>query len=562
MIDCMLIIVAALIICISSTRVTAFISCNSRSRQRQQTQQWTHATNSERELQFNLMNLIQVDDDSSKQNMKLQSLASLLEAAKSTIKYDKLKAAIIEDFHISEKLAPYRRFICTSPNFNNHRGNFRVFTTPYPYDDNNEDSSQQQILPSSIPLNTICSIGENPFKFLLDSIAYQSNASIEKRGGMMYDYSEVVLWCGSYSNDDNRLEYISKVLDDMPLLQLVVGRQQHHGGGEDSNKICIDLETIASLESMGVLREEAEMLERDRTSKCKLKHEDLDVIEAVLCLSSTHRHANVLEEETIIKLIDLAVDSIRRDPLNERNQPQLVLMAESITATRVAAAISTWKQQQIDQNQSTKRIENLLNQALVVVTFCNVCQFFPTGPAYVHVSMLDDPWSSTLGTTANNPTRSDQDAVFFHGLSPFVYNQVEWSDQSIQSISSLKSHNAHNSLACTIQFLALIMRINGIRSFRALYDSANWIDPLIKLDINPSHFAVNYGKKGDLVIPPRIDDELLPAMIQATEAKKLFWTSMEFEAFLPDQYDATSHLEESFGYNAYSELCDSFSCSG
>ena len=98
MIDCMLIIVAALIICISSTRVTAFISCNSRSRQRQQTQQWTHATNSERELQFNLMNLIQVDDDSSKQNMKLQSLASLLEAAKSTIKYDKLKAAIIEVF--------------------------------------------------------------------------------------------------------------------------------------------------------------------------------------------------------------------------------------------------------------------------------------------------------------------------------------------------------------------------------------------------------------------------------------------------------------------------------
>ena len=165
-----------------------------------------------------------------------------------------------------------------------------------------------------------------------------------------------------------------------------------------------------------------------------------------------------------------------------------------------------------------------------------------------------------MGTTAKNCSH-DNDAVFFHGLSPFVYNQDEWTDQSIQSISSLKNHNAHNTLACTIQFLALIMRINGIQSFRALYDAAKWIDPLIKLDISPKHFAVNYGKKGDLVIPPRIDDELLPAMIKATGADEWFWTDVDFEACLQDQYDAASHLEESFGYDSYSELCDSFSCS-
>ena len=91
-----------------------------------------------------------------------------------------------------------------------------------------------------------------------------------------------------------------------------------------------------------------------------------------------------------------------------------------------------------------------------------------------------------------------------------------------------------------MQFLALVMRINGIQSFRALYDSAKWIDPLIKLDINPKHFAVNYCKKGDLVIPPRIDDELLPAMIKATDAEQWFWTDIDFEACLPDQFVATS----------------------
>jgi len=280
---CILVIIVTSLICLlSSTSVVAFISCDSSSRQKQQTQQWTrHDTNQSvdvRELQFNLMKLIQVNDVITKQDMKLKSLASLLDAAISTTNRMKEEAVVVEDnvnnLHLSEKLVPYRRFICTSLNHNDHRGNFRIFDSPY------EESSQQNIL-SSIPLNTICSIGEDkPFKFLLDNII---DASVEKRGGMMYDYSEVVVWCGSYSNSDNRLEYMSKVLDDMPLLQLVVGRQHHE---EDSDKICIDLETITSLESMGVLIEETAMLERDDTVMCKLKHEDLDIIEAVL--PSTH----------------------------------------------------------------------------------------------------------------------------------------------------------------------------------------------------------------------------------------------------------------------------------
>ena len=45
------------------------------------------------------------------------------------------------------------------------------------------------------------------------------------------------------------------------------------------------------------------------------------------------------------------------------------------------------------------------------------------------------------------------------------------------------------------------------------YDAARCVDPTQILDVNPKHFAVNCNH-GDLVIPPHIDDELLPAMIR------------------------------------------------
>ena len=44
------------------------------------------------------------------------------------------------------------------------------------------------------------------------------------RGGMRYDYSKVIHWCGSYINN-NILEYTSKVLDDMPIVHIGTRRQ-------------------------------------------------------------------------------------------------------------------------------------------------------------------------------------------------------------------------------------------------------------------------------------------------------------------------------------------------
>jgi hypothetical protein len=250
-------------------------------------------------------------------------------------------------------------------------------------------------------------------------------------------------------------------------------------------------------------------------------------------------------------MIDAAVNAVRKDPLNESKDPHLVLLAHSISASAVADAISAWKLHHTQQkNISTRRVEDLLHQAVTVVTFGNVGRSFCDGPAYIHVSMFDDPWNAALGSHSNNIRHGGKGAVYFHGFSPYEYDQVRWDaaqpHATTSILSSLKSHNAHNLNACTIQYLCLIMRINGIESFRALYDAANFVDPISVLDISPTHFAVNCNH-GDLIVPPHIDNELLPAMIRATRGDAWIWKvegdrDDDVESLLPDEFETRSHL--------------------
>jgi hypothetical protein len=283
--------------------------------------------------------------------------------------------------------------------------------------------------------------------------------------------------------------------------------------------------------------------------RCKINIDDLNVIEAIVPPDAIQ-----VEQQTLIKLIDAAVESVRRDPLNEDNEPHLVLLAHSISSSVVASAISLWKEQQITEHQqSVQRVEDLLNQALTVVTFGNICRSFCDGPAYIHISMYDDPWSTCLGAQIGNGS-GGQNAVYFKAWSPY---------EDVSNICSLKSHNAHNLNACMIQYLCLIMRINGIRSFRALYDAARFVDPTAILDINPKHFAVSPCNHGELVIPSRIDDELLPSMIVATGGYEWLWCDDDddesetgLDEVLPDEIEAISYLEESFGYSVFDEIQD------
>jgi len=514
--------------------------------------------------------LIREEEDAERQALKAESLAATLRAgslANGGRAEESAGTAVLP-----EHLAPLRMFLCASSRVEDHKGCFRIFTeTPSP----SPSAASAPSAPVSMPSNVLFS-QERPFLYLRDSLSYRSEATRQKRGGSMYDSSEAVVWCSS-TLDDNKhsqeeLQFASKVLDDMPFAQLHLGSGWGYrkSGEDDCNHLVaeFDLRTLQVLKSMGVLLgNEGDVTNGDRcdshTVCCKVKPDDLAVIETILdCNKQEHTREPLRDghhqQSTLFKMIDEAVEVVRKDPLNQRNDPHLVLLAHSVSASAVAAAISAWKRHQTQQKQlSTARVEDLLHQAVTVVTFGNVCRSFCDGPAYIHVSMYDDPWNVALGSHGNNDRRGGKGAVYFQASSPYERDQVRWEEAQPKArtaiSSSLKSHNAHNLNACAIQYLSLLMRINGIESFRALYDAANFVDPTFVLDISPSHFAVNPCNHGDLIVPPYIDHELLPAMIRATGGDGWIWRRTSnvdgedgeddgIESLLPDEIEASSQL--------------------
>mmetsp|Transcript_14690 Transcript_14690/g.20824 ORF Transcript_14690/g.20824 Transcript_14690/m.20824 type:complete len:579 (-) Transcript_14690:56-1792(-) len=491
-----------------------------------------------RSLQFHMMNLLKVDEDAKRQSEKLNALSSIIQSCNSALEdmdeAESVRSMDSEPINLPEDLSAIRCFINTSSRSKDHRNCFRIF--------NGDDKV-------SLTPNVLLSMN-SPFTFLRDSLSYQSDDSEKKRGGMMYDGSEALVWCSLPSDQD--FKFCSSVMDDMPFSQLCLGADHD----DDYLDVELDVVSINKLAQQNVLCNEQVSNEDGRTRRqCKIKTEDLNVIQTIVSGEALED-----EKQTLIKLIDAAVELVRADPLNESNEPHLVLLAHCVSCSVVASAISSWKEQQLQNQQSPQRVEDLLHQALTVVTFGNSCRSFCDGPAYIHISMFDDPWTNTLGAHSGNEDDSGggQNAVYFHAYSP--YDEEDTNEaQKATSLRSLKSHNAHNLNSCLIQYLCLIMRINGIQSFRALYDSARFVDPTAILDINPKHFAVNYSNHGELVIPPRIDHELLPAMIYATGGGQWLWDNddeshTDFDEVLPDEIEARSHLEESFGYSVFEEI--------
>lgn len=490
----------------------------------------------DRLLKFHMWNLLKIDD-ANRQCQKVRALSSIIKSCNSALK-DRDEAENgrnneVKLHNLPEELSPIRCFINTSSRSNDHRSCFRVF------------SGEDKV---SLPPNVLLSMAR-PFTFLRDSLSYHSDGSESKSGGMMYDESEAVVWCSLPSDQD--FKFCSSVMDDMPFSQLYLGVDHD----DDYLDVELDVKSINELVSQSVTSTGHEINEDKTRRKYKIKTDDLNVIQTQVVSEEVMED----ERQALIKLIDAAVELVRKDPLNESNEPQLVLLAHCVSCAVVASAISSWKEQQLQNQQSPQRVEDLLHQALTVVTFGNTCRSFCDGPAYIHISMLDDPWTNAFGAHLGNEQGSGggRGAVFFHAYSP--YDDEDTNETQHTNTRSLKSHNAHNLNSCLIQYLCLIMRINGIQSFRALYDSARFVDPTAILDINPKHFAVNYSNHGELVMPPRIDDELLPAMIYATGGDQYLWEDDEqshtdFDEVLPDEIEARCHLEESFGYSVFEEI--------
>jgi len=109
------------------------------------------------------------------------------------------------------------------------------------------------------------------------------------------------------------------------------------------------------------------------------------------------------------------------------------------------------------------------------------------------------------------------------------------------------NNDAHNLQACLVQWLAIITRVNGARSFRFLY---NVID------------------NNRLDNPPNLEEEVLPAMIRATRGHEWLWNprvSLGFskddddvdyddDYIIMDEIDAKMVLEWQYGYDAYEDI--------
>jgi len=585
----------------------------------------TNSISTTREIQWNMINLLRQEDDKEdpeRNTKKRHGLMSLLHACRKVEMDRQRMAKTVENSTeapvLPDRLTPYRRLLRTSVNAKDHQGCFRIFMDNANNDNSNSATTTTTTQPtSSIPSNLLFSM-DQPLSFIRKSLSCQSDNMKRKRGGMMCDNTEAVVWCVS---DDQDLEFASRAMDDMPFSQLHMGASMGNwgpkwctssGGDDDSFEVDLEMETLGLLESLGIIvkrdqEEDIPYCDPDdvpssigssttstttstsstrTTVPCNLKPQDLDMVQTVLSCNhilhneinnnkdNTHQHKKdttkdpiqdqaLLDsqaQQTLLKLIDTAVESIQDDPLHQStttDEPHLVLFAHSISASIVAAAIATWKQQKL-RTSSLTQVEEWLHQAVTVVTFGNICQAFTDGPAYIHISMWDDPWTRKLGNTRQNNKGGGRNAVYFHAWSPYDVEKQEQQERNGQTCSSsLKSHDAHNLNACAIQFLCLIMRINGIQSFRALYDAARYVDPSSVLDINPKHFAVDFCKQGDLVVWPWLDQDLVPAMIRATGGDQWLWNidgEDDVDEFLPDEFEALSHLEDIFGYSAYEEI--------
>ncbi len=89
-------------------------------------------------------------------------------------------------------------------------------------------------------------------------------------------------------------------------------------------------------------------------------------------------------KKTLNRLLDVALDNALA---NDATQPHLVLMVYSRATSEMAAALQQWKTKALTKVSSKKQFEELLAKAVTVVTLGAASNWFPDGPAYIHVSM-------------------------------------------------------------------------------------------------------------------------------------------------------------------------------
>jgi len=509
---------------------------------------------------------------------------------------------------LTPNLAPYRRFVRKYNYDMGHDGRFSVLGSSEETDDSIQNDNGASIQPSVVFLM------DDPLSYIRDALTYQEKRQRSRRknvNGNCID-DEVVIFapglhtfhertamenneggpnCGKRTSTE-RVKYYSQVLDGLPMAQIHAGTYLDQIGGVIDIKLS--WKTVEALRSFGLLQvgKDDDREYRPKTTgrkvRCSIGANDIDILRAILCnardasLHLPKRGNDDVDDDneqlkrTMMKLIDLAVQSVLMpQKQGEQQSPNLVLMTYSATSNILTAALSEWKHlatnsmiTPVNPNRSNAydaaqrqilskpQAELLLHRAVTIITINNLSKKFVDGPAYIHLSMHDDILSSSLGVSKDRPEGGGKDAVYIHGFSPYTRPPMTDDDDGIYA------YDSHSMDSCAVQYLSLVRRINGITSFRQLYNLAK---KETVFDINPSLYQMNYRTVGQLEMPPDIDDELLPSMIRATGGERWLWNPKlqlgeggadGFDSPLPSMSNADATLTNQLGYNIYDEIVE------
>lgn len=150
---------------------------------------------------------------------------------------------------------------------------------------------------------------------------------------------------------------------------------------------------------------------------------------------------------------------------NESAKRNLVFMPYSRSTAEMSGALKIYiegygKRHGLSGRQARLQAMQLLRETVTVVSFGNADSFWPDGPAYVHMVMVSDdkkrgtdPISRQLGVYKNRPRGAGADAVFLE--CDGVFNGM----------------HSHSILASGAPALRLVMEMNGVTSFRGLWEA-------------------------------------------------------------------------------------------